>query len=71
MLSPSDDDLSGRFYRFRGVDGLFALNKLPQRASVVRIAEVPPFGTGTATFRREDSSWSLEGIKLRERLPRR
>ncbi len=60
-----------RFYRFRGVDGLLALDKLPQRKSVVRIAEVPPFGTGTATFRRDDSSWTLEGIKLRERLPSR
>ncbi len=60
-----------RFYRFRGVDGLLALDKLAQRKSVVRIAEVPPFGTGTATFRRDDSSWTLEGIKLRERLPTR
>lgn len=60
-----------RFYRFRGVDGMFALDKLPERASTVRIADVTPFGTGTASFRRDDSSWKLEGIKLRERLPKR
>jgi hypothetical protein len=55
---------SWKFYRFRGVEGLFALEKLPQRVSGVRIAEVPPAGLASATFRRHDDSWKLEGWKL-------
>lgn len=53
-----------KFYRFRGVEGLFALENLPQRAGGVRIADVPPAGIASATFRRHDDSWKLEGWKL-------
>lgn len=53
-----------KFYRFRGVEGLIALEDLPQRASGIRIADVPPTGVASATFRRGDDSWQLEGWKL-------
>jgi hypothetical protein len=53
-----------KFYRFRGVDGLIALDKLPQRKMQVRIAEVPPAGRATAMFRKHDGSWDLEAVKL-------
>ncbi len=53
-----------KFYRFRGVDGLIALDKLPQRKMQLSVAEVPPAGKATAMFRRHDGAWDLEAIKL-------
>ena len=53
-----------KFYRFRGVDGLIALDKLPQRKNPVLIAEVPPAGRATAMYRKHDGRWDLEAIRL-------
>ena len=53
-----------KFYRFRGVDGLIALTKLPQRKKGVLVADVPHAGTANAMFRRQDNAWKLEGVRL-------
>lgn len=53
-----------KFFRFRGVDALIALDKLPQRHKSPRVGEVPPFGVASATFRHHDKVWTLEGVKL-------
>ncbi len=53
-----------KFYRFRGVDGLIALDKLPQRKMTVRVAQVPPNGRATATYRKHDGVWDLTAIHL-------
>lgn len=59
-----DVSFTWKFYRFRGVDGLIALDKLPQRKMQVRVAEVPPAGRATAMFRKHDGAWDLEAVKL-------
>jgi hypothetical protein len=54
-----------QFYRFRGVDGLIALDKLPERKNGMRVASVPPKGTATVKFSPQPSdSWKIEGIHL-------
>ena len=53
-----------KFYRFRGVDGLIALDKLPQRKTPVRVADVPPAGRATAMYRLHDGRWDLEAVRL-------
>lgn len=53
-----------QFFRFRGVEGLLMLDKLPQSNSSLRAADVPPRGVASATFRRFDSAWKIEGVRL-------
>ena len=53
-----------KFFRFRGVEGLLTLDKLPQRHKSPRIAEVPPAGVASATFHREGKTWQLDGVQL-------
>ena len=53
-----------QFYRFRGVDGLIALDKLPQRKKGVMVADVPATGTASVKFSPQADSWKIEGIRL-------
>jgi hypothetical protein len=53
-----------QFFRFRGVEGLLVLDKLPQSNKSLRAEDVPPRGVASATFHRQGSSWELDGVKL-------
>lgn len=53
-----------QFYRFRGVEGLLLLDGLEQSNKSVRAASVPARGVASAIFRRDESSWKLEGLRL-------
>ncbi len=53
-----------KFYRFRGVDGLIALDQLPQRKMTLSVAQVPPKGKATALYRKHDGVWDLQAIHL-------
>jgi hypothetical protein len=53
-----------QFYRFRGVEGLLVLDKLPQSNKSLRAVDVPPRGIASATFRRHGEIWELEGVRL-------
>ena len=53
-----------QFFRFRGVEGLLVLDKLPQSNKSLRAVDVPPRGVASATFHRQGSSWELDGVKL-------
>jgi hypothetical protein len=54
-----------QFYRFRGVDGLIALTKLPQRKKGVMVADVPASGRASVKFSPQGSdSWKIEEIRL-------
>jgi hypothetical protein len=53
-----------QFFRFRGVEGLMMLDKLPQSNTSLRAADVPARGVARALFRRNDSAWQLEGVRL-------
>ena len=53
-----------KFYRFRGLDGLIALDKLPQRKMTLLVAQVPPKGKASALYRKHDGVWDLQAIHL-------